>query len=100
MAKTEHIRSISPKTLKITLKNGVFPFTILLFLTLFVCRNESNIQYTTMAGKTKEMSQIKQLLLLKKEGVQPQGCRNSRHQQGDREQLRKEVTVPSIFFDK
>ncbi|MCI7045496.1 MAG: hypothetical protein MR968_04390 [Prevotella sp.] len=53
-----------------------------------------------MAGKTKEMSQIKQLLLLKKEGVQPQGCRNSRHQQGDREQLRKEVTVPSIFFDK
>lgn len=27
------------------------------------------MQYTTMAGKTKEMRQIKQLLLLKKEGV-------------------------------
>ncbi len=50
-------------------ENGALPFTILLFLTLFVCRNESNIQYTTMAGKTKEMSQIKQLLLLKKEEV-------------------------------
>ncbi len=43
-------------------ENGAFPFTILLFLTLFVCRSESNIQYTTMAGKTKEMSQIKPLL--------------------------------------
>ena len=31
------------------------------------CRDVSNIQYTTMAGRTKEMSQIKQLLLLKKE---------------------------------
>lgn len=30
---------------------------------------ESNIQYTAMAGKTKTMSQIKQLLFLKKEGV-------------------------------
>ena len=50
-------------------ENGALPFTILLFLALSVCRNESNIQYTTMAGKTKEMSQIKQLLLLKKEGV-------------------------------
>lgn len=27
------------------------------------------MQYVTMAGKTKDMSQIKQLLLLKKEGV-------------------------------
>ena len=34
-----------------------------------VCRDVSNIQYTTMAERTKEMSQIKQLLLLKKEGV-------------------------------
>ena len=33
-----------------------------------VCRIKSNIQYTTMAGKTQGMSQMKQVLLLKKEG--------------------------------
>ena len=33
-----------------------------------VCRIKSNIQYATMAGKTKGMSQIKLVLLLKKEG--------------------------------
>jgi hypothetical protein len=39
----------------------LYPFT-----TTYV---KNNIQYVTMAGKTKDMSQIKQLLLLKKEGV-------------------------------
>ena len=62
--KTEHVRSFFPWNVSARPENGAFPFTILLFLTLLVCRSESNIQYTTMAGKTKEMSQIKQLLLL------------------------------------
>ena len=35
---------------------------------VIVC-GRTNIQHVTMAGKTKDMSQIKQLLLLKKEGV-------------------------------
>ena len=48
--KTEHVRSL------------------LCSFYVIVC-GRTNIQHVTMAGKTKDMSQIKQLLLLKKEGV-------------------------------
>ena len=65
-------------------KNGALPFTfplndnshqktehvrsLLCSFYVIVC-GRTNIQHVTMAGKTKDMSQVKQLLLLKKEGV-------------------------------
>ena len=66
--KTEYCHSLFPLNASAAPKNGALPFTFLLFMHILYV--ETNLTYDIiMAGKTKEMSQIKQLLLLKKQAV-------------------------------
>lgn len=66
--KTEHCRSLFQQDVSARPENGALPFTFLLFLRYLYVETKPTYNMT-MAGKTKQMSQIKQLLLLKKEGV-------------------------------
>ena len=67
--KSEHIRSPFPHDVSPFPKKRSISVHFSAHFMYIACGDVSNIQYTTMAGRTKEMSQIKQLLLLKKDGV-------------------------------